>query len=119
MFDSLKNLGNLGQLSSLMGKAQKLQEEMKKMQEQLASKRITGDAGGERVTATVNGRMELLDIHIDATRVDMTNVEMVQELCTAAVRSAQYRAAEHVRQEMQRISNEVGIDPNMLPGAMQ
>ena len=112
MFDSLKDFGKLTQL---MGKAQKLQEEMKKMQEQLASKRITADAGGGRVTATVNGRLELLEIHIDRERMDLTNVEMLQDLTVAAIRSAQYKAAELVRQEMARVSNEVGIPPEMLP----
>jgi len=115
MFDSLKNLS---QLPQLMAKAQRLQEEMKKMQEQLANQRITGDAGGERVVATVNGKLEVLDIRIDSQRVDMSNVQMVQELTLAAIRSAQYRAAELVRREMQRISAEVGIDPGILGGQL-
>ena len=116
MFDSLKNLGQMGQL---MAKAQKFQEEMKKMQDDLAAKRITGDAGDQRVVATVNGRMELIDLRIDPARVDAANLDLLQELCVAAVRSAQYRAAEHVRQEMQRLGNELGIDPAMLQNQLQ
>lgn len=112
MFDSLKNFG---QLTQLMGKAQKLQEEMKKMQESLAARRITADAGGGRVTATVNGRMELIEVRIDKERMDVANLDMLQDLVVAAVRGAQFKAAEVVRQEMQRVSNEVGIPPEMLP----
>jgi len=113
MFDSLKNLS---QLPQLMAKAQRLQEEMRRMQESLAARRISGDAGGGRVVATVNGRMELIQLRIDSTRVDMNNTDMVQDLTVAAVRLAQQQAADAVRHEMQRISQEVGIDPSMIPG---
>lgn len=112
MFDSLKNLG---QLSSLMSKAQKLQEEMKRMQEQLASRRISAEAGGGRVTATVNGRLELIELRFDRDRMDMANLEMVQDLTVAAVRAAQMNAAEMVRQEMERLSQDLGIPRDMLP----
>ncbi len=114
MFDSLKNLG---QLTQLMGKAQKLQEEMKKLQSQLATRRVTGDAGGGRVVATVSGRLELIEIRIDRERTDVDNVEMLQDLITAAVRSAQYKAAVMVQEEMKRLSDELGIPPEMLPQA--
>lgn len=112
MFDSLKNIG---QLSQLMGKAQKLQEEMKKMQEGLANRRISADADDGRVTATVNGRMELLNLRIDRERIDASNIDLLQDLTVAAVRAAQAKAADLVRQEMQRVSSEVGIPPEMLP----
>lgn len=112
MFDSLKNIG---QLTQLMGKAQKLQEEMKKMQEDLSNRRISAEAGDGRVTATVNGRMELLDLRIDRERMDIANIDLLQDLTVAAVRAAQIKAADVVRQEMQRVSTEVGIPPEMLP----
>ena len=112
MFDSLKNLS---QLPQLMAKAQKLQEEMKRMQEELGSRRVSADAGGNRVIATVNGRMELIEIRIDRQRMDLTNVEMLQDLTVAAVRAAQFRAAEMVQQEMARLQADSGISPDMLP----
>ena len=112
MFDSLKNIG---QLTQLMGKAQKLQEEMKKMQEDLSNRRISAEAGDGRVTATVNGRMELLDLRIDRERMDISNVDLLQDLTVEAVRAAQMKAADVVRLEMQRVSTEVGIPPEMLP----
>lgn len=112
MFDAFKNIG---QLTQLMSKAQKLQEEMKKLQEQLASRRISADAGDGRVTATVSGRMELLDLRIDRDRIDPANIEMLQALTVAAVRAAQYKAAEMVQTEMQRLSGELGIPQEMLP----
>jgi nucleoid-associated protein EbfC len=115
MFDSLKNLG---QLPQLMAKAQKLQEEMKRMQAELGDRRVSADAGGGRVVATVNGRLELMEVRIDRDRMDVSNIEMLQDLTVAAVRGAQYKAAQMVKEEMERISQQVGIDPSMLPGGM-
>ena len=112
MFDSLKSLS---QLPQLMAKAQKLQEQMKNMQEELGSRRVSADAGGGRVVATVNGRMELIEIRIDRERMDLVNVEMLQDLTVAAVRGAQFKAAEIVQQEMARLQAESGISPDMIP----
>lgn len=115
MFDQLKNLGQLAQIAS---KAQKLQEEMKRLQEQMASRRVTGEAGDGRVVATVTGRLELLEIRFDRDRMEMTNVEMVQDLVTQAVRAAQYKAAELVKEEMGRLAQNMGLPPEMLPTAV-
>ncbi len=114
MFDALKNFG---QLPGLMAKAQRLQEEMKKMQEEMAHRRVSADAGGGRVTATVNGRLELISIHIDPTRVDTANTDLLENLVTAAVCSAQFQAAKVVREKMEKVAAELGITPDMLPGA--
>ena len=62
MFDNLKNLANL---PGLMAKAREMQDKMQTMQEELARKQVTADAGGGMVTAIVNGRMEVVKIRID------------------------------------------------------
>ena len=62
MFDALKNLGNIG---GLMAKATEMRERMTRMQEEMARKTVTGDAGAGMVTATVNGRLELIKLKIE------------------------------------------------------
>jgi DNA-binding YbaB/EbfC family protein len=91
MFDAFKNLGNLGEL---MTKARQMQDQMKLMQEELAKKQVTADAGGGMVQATVNGRMELVKLHIDKSKVDLNDTELLEDLIVAAVHGAQARAAE-------------------------
>jgi nucleoid-associated protein EbfC len=113
MFDALKNLGNL---PGLMQKAREMQEKMKAMQEELARKQVTADAGGGMVTAVVNGRLELIKVRIDKGKVDPNDTEMLEDLITAAVAAAQNKAAEMVRQEMAKVSNELGLPPGALPG---
>ena len=113
MFDALKNLGNLG---DIMKKARMMQDQMKRMQEELGQKQLTADAGGGMVTATVNGRMELLKLKIDKSRVDPNDTEMLEDLIVAAVHAAQTKAAEMMKQEMQKAASEIGIPPGMLGG---
>ena len=115
MFDSLKNLG---QLTQVMSKAQKLQEEMKRLQEEMAHSRISADARDGRVTATVSGRMELLEIRLNPDRLDTANIPMLQDLIVLAVRSAQVKAAQMVQEEMARLASDLGLPPGMLPASV-
>src|ERR1700761_8145472 len=113
MFDALKGLGNP---LALMGKVREMQGKMKQMQEELARKQVTADAGGGMVEATVNGRMELIKLHIDKSRVDLNDTDMLEDLIVAAVAAAQNKASEVNKSEMQRVANEMGVPPGMLPG---
>ncbi|HEV2294260.1 MAG TPA: YbaB/EbfC family nucleoid-associated protein [Tepidisphaeraceae bacterium] len=112
MLDSFKNLGNLGEL---MTKARQMQEQMKQMQEELARKQVTADAGGGMVQATVNGRMELVKLQIDKTKVDVNDTELLEDLVVAAVHGAQARAAEMMKAEMQKMTGELGLPPGLIP----
>lgn len=113
MFDALKNLGNL---PGLMQRAREMQEKIKAMQEELARRQVSADAGGGMVTAVVNGRMELIKLRIDKSRIDPNDTELLEDVIVAAVAAAQHKAAEMVRQEMQKLAGELGVPPGMLPG---
>lgn len=113
MFDFLKNLGNL---PSLMAKARQVQEEMKRVQEEMARKTITADAGGGMVEATVNGRLELVRIGIDKSKIDVNDTEMLEDVIVAAVRAGQAKASEMVKAEMAAITDKLGLPPGMIPG---
>lgn len=113
MFDQLKNIANL---PALMAKAREMQEKMKAMQEELGRRQVSADAGGGMVTAIVNGRMELVKIRIDREKVDVNDVEMLEDLIAAAVNAAQAKASEMMKQEMSRMAQEAGLPPGALPG---
>jgi hypothetical protein len=112
VFDSLKNLGNL---ADLMRNGRQMQEKMKAMQDELARKQITADAGGGMVTATVNGKMELVKLRIDKSKIDTSDTEILEDVITAAVQAAQTKAAEVMKQELQKTAAEMGLPPGMLP----
>jgi DNA-binding YbaB/EbfC family protein len=111
MFDNLKNLG---QMADLMRNAGAIKEKMRVMQEEIARQEHTADAGDGRVTATVNGRLEVLKVRIDKTRLNLEDTSMLEDLITAAVAAAQGKAAEATRQQMQKMASEMGIPPGML-----
>jgi nucleoid-associated protein EbfC len=113
MFDNLKNLANL---PSMLNKARELQEKMKSMQEELAKKTVTADAGGGMVEATCNGKMELVKLKIDKTKVDPNDTELIEDLTVAAVHAAQVKAANMAKAEMERIAGSLGLPPGALPG---
>jgi DNA-binding YbaB/EbfC family protein len=113
MFDALKNLGSL---PGLMAKAREMQDKMKAMQEDLARRTVTADAGGGAVHATCNGRLELVRIQIEKEKLaDASDTEMLEDLIVAAVHAAQNKAADLAKSEMQRAASEMGLPPGMLP----
>jgi DNA-binding YbaB/EbfC family protein len=110
MFDDLKNL-NLG---DLMSKARGMREQMEKLQAEMAKKTVTADAGGGMVQATVNGKMELVKLKIDKSKVDVNDTEMLEDVIIAAVNAAQGRAGKMMSEEMQKRAQEMGLPPGML-----
>src|SRR3954468_9966063 len=98
MFDALKNM-NMG---DIMKQAQQMRGEMDRMQAELAKKTVTADAGGGMVQATVSGKMELVKLKIDKTKVDVSDTEMLEDVIIAAVNAAQARAGQMMQEEMRK-----------------
>jgi len=112
MLDNLKNLANL---PGMLAKAREMQEKMKSMQEELARKQVSADSGGGMVTAIVNGRLELVKVRIDKSKIDPNDTEMLEDLIVAAVSAAQNKAAEMMKDEMSKMAQDMGLPPGMLP----
>ena len=81
-----------GMNANMVRQAQKMQQDMLKMQEEMESKTFDATAGGGMVKATVNGRHELLALEIDPEAVDPEDVEMLQDMVIAAVNEAARKA---------------------------
>lgn len=78
---------------NMVRQAQKMQQDMLKMQEEMEAKEYEAAAGGGMVKAAVNGKHELLRLEINPEAVDPDDVEMLQDLVIAAVNEAM-RAAD-------------------------
>ncbi len=96
--------GNMGgmNMNDMIRKAQKMQEEMVKAQEELANKEYSATSGGGAVTATVRGTSSLTSIVINPEVVDADDVEMLQDLVVAAVNEALKQAEEQSASEMKK-----------------
>jgi hypothetical protein len=110
--------GKLGDIASMMKHAKELQSKMKEMQDSLVDLRFAADSGAGAVTATVNGKMELVGLTIDPPTVQAGDVEMLEDLVKSAVAAAQRKAADGVKEQMSQMTggmNLPGLD-NLLGG---
>ena len=96
-------------MQQLARQAQKLQQQMTKMQEELDAREFEATSGGGMVTAKVNGKRELLAITIKPEAVDPDDVEMLEDMVMAAVNEALRTAAETVEREMGKLTGGMGM----------
>ena len=94
--------------AAMMKQAQKMQQDLLKMQEDLEAQTYSASAGGGVVTATVTGKRELSGLEIDPEAVDPEDVEMLQDLIIAAVNEAMRKAEEASAQSMSRLTGGLG-----------
>ena len=106
-------LGGLG-MGKLMKKAQEFQKKMKDMQSDLADRVVEGASGGGMVTAQVNGRQEVISVHINPEAVDPGDVEMLEDLVTAALTQALKKSKELSEGEMKKLTGEMGLPPGLI-----
>ena len=93
-----------GNMQQLARQAQKLQQQMAKMQEDLESREYEASAGGGMVTVKVSGKKELISLEIKPEAVDPDDVEMLQDLVMAAVNEALRTANETMEREMGKMT---------------
>ncbi len=104
----------MSNMNQMLRQAQALQRKMAKAQEELAEREISGSAGGGMVTATVTGGGELLGVVINPDVVDPDDVEMLQDMVTAAVTEA-LRAAKDLESEtMGQLTGGMGLPPGLV-----
>lgn len=92
---------------------QQMQRQMEALQAELEERELTATAGGGAVSVTVNGKREIVDLTIDKEVVDPEDVEMLQDLITAAVNEAMRQVEEMSNEEMGKLTGGLNI-----PGIM-
>jgi DNA-binding YbaB/EbfC family protein len=96
-------------MGTLMKQAQQFQERLSKMQEELGAITVTGSAGGGMVTATVNGRGELLSLALERGVVNPDDVQLLQDLIVSAVNDALLKAKKHGQGELGKLTGGMNI----------
>ena len=90
--------------AAMMKQAQKMQQEMLRMQQELETKNYTAAAGGGMVKATVTGKHQVVGIEINPEAVDPDDVEMLQDLIVAAVNEALRKANDDAASQMSKLT---------------
>ena len=95
--------------AALMKQAQKMQQDMMRMQEEQENKTFSATAGGGMITAVVNGKHEITDLQINPEAVDPEDVEMLQDMVIAAVNEAMKTADEEATKNMSRLTGGLNL----------
>ena len=95
--------------AAMMKQAQKMQQELIRMQQEQETKTYTAAAGGGMVSATVNGKHELTDLQIKPEAVDPDDVEMLQDMVIAAVNEAMRTADTDAANNMSRLTGGLNL----------
>ena len=98
-----------GNIAQLMQQAQKMQENVKKAQEELATLEVTGQAGGGLVEVVMTGRHEVRRISIDESVAD--DREMIEDLTAAAVNDAVNRVQQATQEKMAGLAGGLPLPP--------
>ena len=95
--------------AAMMKQAQKMQQEMLRMQAEQEAKVFTAAAGGGMVSASVNGKHELVNLEIKPEAVDPDDVEMLQDMIIAAVNEAMRAADVDAANNMSRMTGGLNL----------
>ena len=95
-------------LNALLQQAQKMQQEMMEAQEKLKDERVEASAGGGMVKVVMTGDLELKSLAIDPDAVDPEDVDMLQDMVTAAINEALRQALDL----QSKVTDSGSLDPS-------
>jgi DNA-binding YbaB/EbfC family protein len=93
-----------GDLGGLFQQAQKMQKELKAVQEDLKQRTVLGESGSGLIKVYARGPQEVLKVEIDPEVVDPEDIEMLEDLVLVAVQQALEKAKELSDQETSRVT---------------
>ena len=106
--NNFRGMGGMNQ-AAMIKQAQKMQQDMLRMQEEMENKTYTATAGGGMVKAVVNGKHEVLELVINPDAVDPDDVEMLQDMVIAAVNEAMRTADTDAANNMSRLTGGLNL----------
>jgi len=96
-------------MQEVLRQAQRMQERLARVQEELAEKTVEASSGGGMVTAVVNGRQEIVSIRIEKEVVSPEDVELLQDLVAGAVNEAMSRSRKMMADELAKITGGMNL----------
>ncbi|MGI5901459.1 MAG: YbaB/EbfC family nucleoid-associated protein [Desulfitobacteriia bacterium] len=106
---SFRPPGGRGNMNQMLKQAQKMQENMLKIKEEVEQREVEASAGGGMVEVKVSGKMELLDLKIKPEVIDPDDSEMLEDLVRAAVNEGLRKAQAMVQEEMSKVTGGFNI----------
>lgn len=100
-------------MNSIVRQAQKMQNQISRVQDDFSHRKVEASTGGGMVTAVVNGNQELVDIRINPDVLDPEDVELLEEMIVGAVNQAMESASKMLNNEIEKITGGFNI-PGMF-----
>jgi DNA-binding YbaB/EbfC family protein len=100
-----------GNIAQMMQKAQRMQENMQKVQDDLAQLEVIGQSGGGVVKVTLTGKMDARKVQIDPSA--LADAEMLEDLMVAAINDAVTKANEESAKRMSAATAGMPLPPGM------
>jgi len=99
-------------LGNIMKQAQQMQENLKKVQDEIAQAEVTGESGAGLVKVTMTGKHDVKKVKID-TSLSGDDIEMLEDLIAAAVNDANRRIENMTRDKMAEFSSGLNLPPGI------
>ncbi|WP_067522038.1 YbaB/EbfC family nucleoid-associated protein [Endozoicomonas ascidiicola] len=101
-----------GGMGNMMKQAQKMQEDMQKLQEELANAEVTGESGAGLVKVVMTGRHDVRKVEIDPSLME-EDKEMLEDLIAAAVNDAVRKIEATNKEKMGALTAGMGLPAGM------
>jgi nucleoid-associated protein EbfC len=104
----------MADFTKILQQAQQMQGRLQQIQEELASRTVTGVSGGGMVSVTADGKGQVRAVKLDPSVVNPSDIEMLEDLVVVAVGDAQKKAADLAQEEMRKLTGGLPL-PFKLP----
>ena len=101
-------------LSNIMQMAEQLRRQLGATHADAGNIRVVGEAGGGLVRVEMNGKHEVVEVHIDEKTSEAGDRGLLEDLVRAAVNQASSRVAAELKQRMTSLASSLGLDASLL-----
>ncbi len=103
-----------GNFQNMLKQAEKIKEQIEKLQAEAGEKIVEASAGGGMVTVIAKAKGEIISIKIEPEIIKDGDLEMIQDLITAAVNEALSRGREILKVEISKVTAGLGLPPGLI-----
>ena len=103
-----------GNFKNMLKQANKMKEQMDKIQSEIGEKTVEASSGGGMVSVVAKAKGEVSSISIEPEIVKEEDIEMLQDLIIAAVNEALSRGQELMQEEVSKMAGGMGIPPGLI-----
>lgn len=104
-----QNMGGAQNMNAMIRQAQKMQDQISELQEDIEAREFTATAGGGAVSVTLTGKKVVKSLSIQKEVVDPEDIEMLQDLIISAINEAANQVEETTETEMNKITGGVSL----------